>query len=248
MTNKIPAEITEEAQSVKTMLLARQYEEKEEADVAILIPGNTFSSTFLACFINTIMALQQAGKTFYWKNAHSSILPALRNQLVGSCPQTEYISHLPFGFDNVKPKKVLFLDSDMAWNHEDVIKMLDSEEPVITGWYVRSDGMPVVMRQKEGMAEGFHEIITKEEIEKHEGLMEVTSAGLGLFVTTYEVMEKIGYPWFKFSDLDGFEDGEYFPVCSGEDVWFCKRIREEGFKVMMDPKIKAGHEKPQVLG
>jgi GT2 family glycosyltransferase len=53
----------------------------------------------------------------------------------------------------------------------------------------------------------------------------------------------MSYPWFepRKHEIGGITD------YSMEDVSFCLRAKEKGFKVCVDPKVIVGHEKQVVL-
>jgi hypothetical protein len=68
--------------------------------------------------------------------------------------------------------------------------------------------------------------------------------GFGWVLVRKGVFESIEYPWFapKLRKLPGgIED-----VCS-EDVAFCADAREAGFEIWVDPRVRVGHEKIQVI-
>ncbi len=69
-----------------------------------------------------------------------------------------------------------------------------------------------------------------------QGLVECDIIGCGSLIVTREVLEKIGYPWFKY--IDWYEDGSEI---STEDVHFALRARQEGFRVWTDTTIQVGH-------
>jgi hypothetical protein len=217
---------------------------KQEIDVCILLPGDTFHQYFVNALTNTILTLVNKGKSFFIKDAYSSILPDLRNKLVGGRSGIEGISNEPFHFDGFKPKKVFFIDSDIVWNAEEFDRLLNSDEDIISGWYSRVDGMTVVLQKDD---KGYLTVPATEMIQKTE-LMEVDGIGLGFMCVKYEVLEKMGYPWFQFTIPDnpsmGDENDSTIMIpTSGEDVWFCQRAKEEGYKIIVDPTIQLRHLK-----
>ena len=46
--------------------------------------------------------------------------------------------------------------------------------------------------------------------------------------------EKIDYPWFDYQVYEGYK---YYT----EDVIFCKKAKELGYKIFIDTSIKCGH-------
>lgn len=75
------------------------------------------------------------------------------------------------------------------------------------------------------------------------GLEEVMYTGMGLMLTKAEVFRKMEEPWF----MQPWDPETKDTV--GEDVWFCKRAAETGFKVWVDhdASVGVGHVGKQVL-
>lgn len=66
-----------------------------------------------------------------------------------------------------------------------------------------------------------------------EGVAEVGGAGTAGMVIRRHVLETMPAPWF--------EVGRTQPDALGEDLWFCRKAREAGFKVYVDCENKIGH-------
>jgi GT2 family glycosyltransferase len=67
---------------------------------------------------------------------------------------------------------------------------------------------------------------------------------MGFMAVKYGVFEKLDYPWFEAQSFD-LGEGIY-DFCS-EDVGFCLKAIEAGYKVRVNPKIIVGHEKKLVI-
>jgi len=222
--------------------------EKQEIGLCILVPGETFDVNFVQSFADTLGILISKGVSVAFRFASSAVLPHLRNNLISGGDERQFTYGIPFYTMPYKPKKILFLDSDILFSAENVLKLFDSEEDIISGWYLRKEGFPVAMKhQKNGEYQKLYMPYTLEELEGTD-LMEIGTNGMGFVCVTYEVLEKIGYPWFKFEENPSNDGGFTFPPLSGEDIWFFNRAREEGFKVMLDPTIHVGHLKTVPLG
>jgi hypothetical protein len=65
--------------------------------------------------------------------------------------------------------------------------------------------------------------------------------GGGWLMVQKGVFEGMDYPWWP-PLLQSFEDGAIVDFC-GEDVGFCLKAKEKGFKIWVDPRIRIGHEK-----
>jgi len=220
--------------------------EQVEIDVCILVPGHTFTGMFLQSFTDTFATLMMSGKKVAFKTASSSVLPSLRNNLISQTGEQGFFSKKPFNNSPYKPKKILFIDSDILFKPEDAVKLIESDEDIISGWYLRTEGIPICMRSYRGSRSRY---LAYEQHEMHgTEVMEVDTTGMGFVCVKYEVLEKIGYPWFQFFQDPSEDGGETFPPLGGEDIWFFNRAVEEGYKVMLDPTVHVGHIKSVPLG
>jgi hypothetical protein len=64
----------------------------------------------------------------------------------------------------------------------------------------------------------------------------VTQCGLGCALIHHEVFERVKFPWFHWPED---EDG----VNMGEDVWFCRQVRQAGLQIFCDGTVVCGHVK-----
>ena len=61
--------------------------------------------------------------------------------------------------------------------------------------------------------------------------------GTGCMGVNRRVVEKLENNWFRFEyDETGYRT-------TGEDYFFCQRVREAGFKIIYDPAFMCGHMK-----
>ena len=75
------------------------------------------------------------------------------------------------------------------------------------------------------------------------GLIEVDFVGLHFALMKPGVLEAVGYPWFMpYNRVVGQK--QFFPC---EDIGFCLRARGAGVRIFVNPSIRVGHEKSQVI-
>jgi hypothetical protein len=67
-------------------------------------------------------------------------------------------------------------------------------------------------------------------------IQEVEVMGMGACVIHRSVLEKVGYPWFKYGSLHEKVEG-----LATEDIQFCERCKEVGEKIYMHTGIYCGH-------
>lgn len=140
--------------------------------------------------------------------ARSTILPEGRRDLVRMALEAE-CTH------------ILFLDSDMRFPKDTLVRLLAHRDPVVAANYTkrRFPNLPVA-RTPEG-APLFVE-------EGASGLAPASMIGMGVMLVDLDVFRRLPEPWFQVAYLG--DTGEYM----GEDVYFCALLREHGLTVLAD--------------
>lgn len=136
---------------------------------------------------------------------------------------------------------VLWLDSDMVFEPDTLKRLLkDYEEKkgdIITGVYYRRvpPFTPVLYDEFNVTDEA---VTWKETRDVKDDFFEVEGCGFGCVLmpteTLFDVYEKYGQP---FDPISG----------SGEDLSFCWRARQLGYKIVCDPSIQLGHVGHQII-
>jgi len=78
--------------------------------------------------------------------------------------------------------------------------------------------------------------------------VKVSYAGMGFFACRKEVLDDLQYPYFnrELQRIRGSDGVEMVDMCS-EDVAFCKNIEDAGYDIMLNTRLRVGHEKSVVL-
>lgn len=78
--------------------------------------------------------------------------------------------------------------------------------------------------------------------------IKVSYAGMGFFACRKEVLDALQYPYFnrELQRMRTKEGVELVDMCS-EDVSFCKNIEDAGFDIMLNTRLRVGHEKSVIL-
>ena len=135
-----------------------------------------------------------------------------------------------------KADYIMWLDSDMTFAPDTMTRLqqhMEEGKDIVTGLYFRRRPpfTPVLFKTLERI---------NEDSAKHENyddypdnsLFEIGGCGFGCVMTRTSVLEDVFLNYHKCFD----------PVCSiGEDLAFCLRARELGYKIYCDSTIKCGH-------
>lgn len=118
---------------------------------------------------------------------------------------------------------LLFLDSDMRFPSDTLLRLLARNAPIVTANYTtrRSPPEPVAFKRI-GNCE---KLYTDPE---SEGVEACAANGLGVALIHRSVFEQMEKPWFYIPYIPD-SDGHW-----GEDVWFCNQARKAGFEVLVD--------------
>lgn len=131
---------------------------------------------------------------------------------------------------------VFWLDSDMEFEPDTLMRMLDVMQKhdldILTGLYFRRvvPYTPVLFDKLEMVQDSMFEWSEFQEIPDH--LFEVGGCGFGCVLMKTD----------PFFDVQSRFGNMFAPIGNtGEDLAFCWRARQCGFKVWCDPSIKCGH-------
>lgn len=129
---------------------------------------------------------------------------------------------------------LLMIDTDMTFTTDDVRRLITLDSPIAASAYMFDLGrLDAALETPDGI-----QMLQSSPLPDKPG--QVDYAGTGFMLIQREVFEKIGQDWFNHTTL---EDGTWL----WEDWSFCKRAREAGFPIWLDPKVRPGHLKNLVL-
>jgi hypothetical protein len=184
--------------------------------------------------VNTCLTLDRAGIHHRVQMViGNSNLPRARNELAAAFLASDCAT-------------MIFIDSDMGWSQNDVLRLLGSDKPLIGG----------VGRKRSEGADTDPEVwccrfMSQEITQDQLGAIEVAGVGTGFMKIDREVFETItrARPALKLPPLKsmaaavGENYHEFFAFGDGigEDYLFCNRWREVGGQVWIDPEIALTH-------
>jgi hypothetical protein len=133
--------------------------------------------------------------------------------------------------DAVKAKctHTLWLDTDMRFPKNTISRLLAHDTDIVAANYAkrRSPTEPISAKLRDDAMEEskVYRVYTEAD---STGLEEVDYTGMGVMLVKSHVYEKMQEPWFAIPWNETVKD------FMGEDVFFCRRARDSGFKTYID--------------
>jgi len=126
------------------------------------------------------------------------------------------------------------VDSDIAFPPDTLKRLLKADKDVISGVYIqRKEGQEIVELYHENKHGGvsnipFHKLQPPD-------LYKIAACGFGCVLIKREVLAKMEYPHFVYKSALDHKD------TISEDVYFCKKARDNGFTIWADSSILCDH-------
>lgn len=185
--------------------------------------------------------MSRNGIEWAYSMAYDPVVYYTRNRLLGG-NNVNGIHQKPFG-GKIEYDYQVWIDHDMVWTGDDVMRLLQHNKPVVSGCYMMANNtnLPIVENlQWDTLAtSGAFSFMSREEIQTRSDLFKVSYVGFGFCAIAHGVIESMEYPWFR----PRFVQHENFFDFTAEDVGFCWEAQERGHEIWVDPQIKVGHQK-----
>lgn len=214
--------------------------EVPHVNLMICTPGHSMMAEYVKSLLNWNALAAQEKVTWGFSTGYSSHVGDAREIALSGTKENNIDDSRPFE-GNVTYDKIMWIDSDIEFRPEDILALYKSEEDIISGAYLLANGQVVVY--KDGNIP-----YSIEEIEKLDEITEVAGAGFGFICIKKGVFENLSRPWFQSVKMTVELKGKdyEFPIM-GEDLSFCARIKEKGYKIYLDPSVKVNHHKMMKL-
>ncbi|MFH1958505.1 MAG: hypothetical protein ABIJ15_08540 [bacterium] len=218
---------------------------KERKKVIFCLPGNNFSGKFLDCWTGLLTYCIQNNIQIGVSRKESCNIYYVRNMCLGA-DVSRGENQKPFD-GKIDYDYLMWVDSDIIFTPEQFQRLINYDKDIISGIYTMDGGrqFATVRNWDEEFFKknGSFQFLTPADIEGKKELMEVSYTGFGFLLIKRGVFESITYPWFrpiekKIGNMVDF---------TTEDVAFCLRAKETGFKIWIDPQVRVGHEKKVVI-
>lgn len=171
-------------------------------------------------YVNSIIRLIHATKNIEVVHSSGSLVYAARNSFVKDAIDGKY-SHL------------CFIDSDMVFNADALNVLLHHDKDVISGSiFTRVPPYKPCFYEKLRLGEP-GEVICEPVKEMKDGVQEVEGCGTAFLLIKTKVLQDIieKHNMYPFQPIPGY----------GEDLSFCIRARQCGYKVFVDNDLTIGH-------
>ena len=164
--------------------------------------------------------------SFMWATTFPRV-DALRDSVADLC-LTEGFTH------------VLFLDADMIWPTDVLLRMLaHHDKGIVGGLYVMRHAPFAPVALRDGAAVAGSDVMQYQHAREAltgADLVPCEVLGMGCTLIPVDVFRQIGpRPWFVYAN-----DAQGWPVVT-EDVPFCQKAAAAGVPILLDPSISCGH-------
>ena len=198
--------------------------------------GGQVTSPYLLSMMRTVVLCCQKGITHQLHvNAGDSLISRARALLLAEFLRTE-ASHL------------LWVDADMSWDAEDVVKLLMHDKDFVCGAYRQKREelkWNFCLRREDGSKAPYDDV---------RGLIQIGGGGLGFALVKRCVADRLVEAHPERSFTQTLNDGTELPCWDlfgpvgvagdafyGEDVVFCNYWTALGGEIWLDPSIQLGH-------
>lgn len=218
--------------------------------IVFLLPGNTFTRRFVESWTALLREFSARMIPCGVRFGGGSDIYQVRNTILDGKERVgDWSEKKPLA--PAEYEQLLWIDSDTVFSVQDVVTILDDPGDIVSGcvmmnptmgnwgWYRHDEdtGKPCTSYLKVA------DIAEWRKKAGEGGLVEIDFAGAAFLKVRHGVYERMGYPWYRYTvgEFDGI------PFSTSEDVGWCYRAKQAGFKIMGDTRVCLGHEKVRVL-
>jgi hypothetical protein len=211
--------------------------------VIFALPAREFPQEFFINWIRFMTFLKNQKIDFMISSENSSNVSVVREFCLGMkgvdftiCKNQE-----PF-YGKIDYDYIMWIDSDSIFKPEDFMKLLSHKVDIVGGLVKKSPKLYSCTMLNESVPFEELQCMTDADVEGKTELIEGIATGMAFTLVKRGVFEKIPRPWFATTSIsDPIAPGRMTYV--GEDVYFCFKAREAGFKIWLDPTVKVAHLK-----
>lgn len=213
--------------------------------IIFCLPGNNFSGKFLDSIIELTSYCFHNNIPFKFSRQESSVVYYVRNKcLIGDVLQGP--EQKPFqGKENYT--HLMWIDSDVIFDPKQFERLLNHDKDIVSGIYMMEDCTHFATVKKWDTEyfskNGSFQFMTVDDMSKEKELFDVSYTGFGFILIKRGVFESMNYPWFEPLPQKIGKAVDF----TSEDVAFCLKAQERGYKIWIDPTVRVGHLKSITL-
>mgnify|MGYP003704341567 CR=1 FL=1 len=145
------------------------------------------------------------------------------------------IGEKPFYYTIINGFDYLFsVDYDIVLPKDALFKLIKADKDIVSGVYIQRKHEAKVPELYRKNSQGGNTNLSINDVQ-HNNTIEIDGCGFGCALIKKNVLETIGYPQFVYHDTLDFQ------YTLSEDVDFCNKARDKGFKLFADCSIKCDH-------
>lgn len=213
--------------------------------VIFCFPGREFSDLWVRSWTDTVTTCGGNGIEWAFSMAYDPVVYYARNRVLGG-NNTSGRTQKPFG-GQIDYDYQVWIDSDMVWRGDDVLRLLAHGKPIVSGAYpmANPNEFPIVesLDYDRLLEQGTFKFMTRDEVGARTDPFAVSYVGFGFMAIARGVLERMEYPWFRPTWVD---KGDFLEF-TAEDVGFCWQAQQLGEQIIVDPTIRIGHQKSITL-
>ena len=205
-------------------------------DIVIATPASMMTAAYVRSLAKTISVLNDLKISWHYVNYESPYIRYARESIISYGSPDDLHNQTPFD-NQFDYEKIMWIDSDISWEPEDLLKLYYSDKDIVAGAYMIFNGM--ISASVDG--DNFlypQQIFGQKEIE-------LSTTGFGFVCIKRGVFEKMSRPWFNSVIFE--KEGKTIATI-GEDNSWCVNARAAGFKIWLDTSVRVIHNKTIPLG
>jgi hypothetical protein len=206
----------------------------QHVNIIIASPGHSMMTIYVKSLLALTDMLNKEGITWAWSSEYSSMVSDAREMTLNGNNRNDVNERRPFKGE-ITYDKILWIDSDIAFNPDDAMALIKSDKDIISGAYLLASGEVTAYPKLLGQGYTFNEV---KEMTKP---VQIAGCGFGFIAVKSGVFESLTRPWFQSAFVTD-DNGFTFPMM-GEDLSWCKRVTDNGYEIWFDPTIRVTHHK-----
>jgi GT2 family glycosyltransferase len=214
--------------------------------IVFCLPGCSFSREFLISWTETLNYFITHGyiislSTHYDANVYYTRTKCLGVDVMRGIKQKPFEGKVDYDF-------LFWIDSDIVFSHEDILKLINHNVDIMSGCYIMKDNnsYPIVENfdYEFFLKNSSFEFIDRKKLECKKEVFPAAYVGFGFLCIKKGVFEAMDYPYFEPVRM---ELNSHIQDYASEDVSWCIKAGKHGFKILVDPTVKVGHQKTVIL-